>query len=206
MFSTNTKPTSPKPKQRYLEVRFGTSWPDQKTMQIEENLLQKIPYFADAITSGSMIFSETQRFGDCSVETFESVLQYIKSGELQSLAPSDDDVMLDHTKAVSYARQFVVAHRLGLKYIEDALAIEIVNFEVKSGKPSPRVVEILSEAGLQSSDLYAKLMVGMARAVRDGSYSDTEHQKMDKTYAQLFLRWEKGDLMALLGVVGGMKG
>jgi len=141
---------------------------------------------------------------ECLKDDVAAVLQYFTEGFVLELEVSSNFYATGHTESIRYAREYVVAHKLKLDNVRDDLAKNILKFEDHiSLKPSPCLIEILSDAGLHSSALYGSMMRLIAQGMKSGLYRKPGSLELEDAYSRVMTRWTKQDLLTLLGRVGG---
>jgi len=127
-------------------------------LEYPEHFICQIPYFNEQIDFGEIIFTEPFHMEEYRQNDLETVLHYFLNDFVPGLGFSSSLRVSSHTECIRYIREYIIAHRLKLDEIQISLADRTLNYEENSPlTPSPRLIEVLSDAGSQSSTLYHSL-------------------------------------------------
>lgn len=132
-----------------------------------------------------------------------AVLQYFTDKLVPDLDVSPKVYATGHTESIRYVREYVIAHKLKLDKVRDSLAEKVLNYEDHIPlAPSPRLIEILSDAGLHSSVRYDSMIRLIARGMKSGLYRRPRSLELEDAYSRILSRWTKQDLLTLLTHIG----
>lgn len=194
---------------KYTTFKVG---PSAKLLYIREDLLESVPALEQIVTHDEITAKNPCSLPEFDAQAFADVLHFIEENRVEPLATHNSAVQGlaqpdIHAGAHRYIRAYIVAHQLQVEPIQNRL-MDILSKFYLDNLIQPEAILLLSQANLQSSNLYSLLMEETARGVQAGFYNARESESVilvndvKSAYKTVMEKWAPQDFLALAGQIG----
>ena len=184
-----------------------------ETIQVEEQVICKIPYFRTALSYGDIIPGRPYGVANVDSHVLRDVIRYVRKDSVDVLhvreppfTPSSNRIS-DHSEPHQYIEVYIIAHNFGLEQIQNDIVSLLTTYYLRN-IVQPKAIGLLSKNALRDSRLYSLLIEEVARGMQAGFYNERAPASsavlpnIKSAYAQQMSYWSLGDYEILLGYIG----